>query len=157
MAKSISKIAFGVPSEIDQREINLIIGKFAHAAKLAAESGFAGVEIHASHGYLLDQFLDKQTNLRTDVYGGNAVDRARLLAEVIAAVRKVLPAGCGIGVLVSAVEEKNDEALKDRLEQLDAIIEAGVDYIHISGGTFEKPAVCPYSQAIVTCYMTNRL
>ncbi|CEI70299.1 unnamed protein product [Fusarium venenatum] len=141
LAKSISKIAFGVPREMDAQEINLIIAKFAQAARLATKSGFAGVEIHASHGYLLDQFLSKQTNLRTDGYGGDAVGRARLLTEVIAAVRNVLPVGTCIGVLVSVVEEKDDEDLQDRLRQLDAIMEAGVDYLHISGGTFEKPAM----------------
>ncbi|KAL3595335.1 hypothetical protein FPOAC2_09661 [Fusarium poae] len=141
LAKSISKIAFGVPREIDAQEINLIVAKFAQAARLAANSGFAGVEIHASHGYLLDQFLSKHTNLRTDGYGGDAVGRARLLTEVVAAVRNVLPTGSCIGILVSAVEEKDEEHLQDRLKQLDAIVGAGVDYLHISGGTFEKPAM----------------
>lgn len=142
LPKTISRIAFGVPREVDQQEISLIISKFAHAAKLAATSGFAGVEIHASHGYLLDQFLSNQTNLRSDEYGGDAVGRAKLLIEVIRAIREVLPAGCCIGVLVSAVGDGDDDGtLNDHLQQLDSIVEAGVDYLHISGGTFEKPAV----------------
>jgi 2,4-dienoyl-CoA reductase-like NADH-dependent reductase (Old Yellow Enzyme family) len=144
MAAAVSKLAFGVPREINEQEIEFIIEKFAHAAALAAKSGFAGVEIHASHGYLLDQFLSSQTNHRRDSYGGDAVGRAKLTTDIILAVRKSLPAECCVGVLVSGVESEEDEsAVKDRLDQLSAMVNAGVDYIHVSGGTFEKPAVSP--------------
>ncbi|KAF4963990.1 hypothetical protein FSARC_8040 [Fusarium sarcochroum] len=142
MASAVSKLAFGVPREVDEQEIEMIIEKFARAASLAVKAGFAGVEIHASHGYLLDQFLSNKINLRKDSYGGNAIGRAKLATDIIRAVRKAQPVECCIGVLVSAVESQEDEsALEDRMEQIDAMISAGVDYVHVSGGTFEKPAM----------------
>ncbi|CAJ0547498.1 Ff.00g042520.m01.CDS01 [Fusarium sp. VM40] len=142
LATAVSKLAFGIPREISEQEIEVITEKFAQAAALAAKSGFAGVEIHASHGYLLDQFLSNQTNHRSDSYGGDAVGRAKLITDIILAIRKSLPAECCIGVLVSGAEGEEDmSAAKDRLDQLDAMVNAGVDYLHVSGGTFEKPAM----------------
>ncbi|KAM0242908.1 hypothetical protein ACHAP5_007091 [Fusarium lateritium] len=142
MAMAVSKLAFGVPREVDEGEIQSIVEKFTSAAVLATKSGFAGVEIHASHGYLLDQFLSKQTNLRKDSYGGDAVGRAKFTTDIIRAIRKALPAGSCIGVLVSGPLDSDDSpAVEDRLQQLDVMVDAGVDYLHVSGGTFEKPAM----------------
>jgi 2,4-dienoyl-CoA reductase-like NADH-dependent reductase (Old Yellow Enzyme family) len=68
-------------------DIDAIISSFARAARDAQRVGFDGVELHGAHGYLLDQFLWSRTNRRTDGYGGGPSSRARLGAEVIAAVR----------------------------------------------------------------------
>ncbi|KAF5663829.1 nadh:flavin oxidoreductase nadh oxidase [Fusarium heterosporum] len=142
MATAVSKLAFGVPREIDEQEIQLIIDKFSRASALAVRSGFGGVEIHASHGYLLDQFLSPQTNLRSDNYGGSSIGRAKLTIDIIHAIRQLLPAESCIGILVGGPEDSgNQSAIEDRLQQLDAMVNAGVDYLHISGGTFEKPAM----------------
>lgn len=67
-------------------EIGQIVDQYAHAAKLAISAGFDGVEIHAANGYLLNQFISTNTNLRDDRYGGNVENRARFLLEVVDAV-----------------------------------------------------------------------
>ncbi|KAM0342043.1 hypothetical protein ACHAPU_009771 [Fusarium lateritium] len=142
MARAVSKLAFGVPREMDEQETRLIVDKFTRAAVLAVRSGFAGVEIHASHGYLLDQFLSPQTNLRNDSYGGDATGRAKLTIDIIRAIRQLLPAESCIGILISGPEDSGDQsAIEDRLQQLSAMVDEGVDYLHVSGGTFEKPAM----------------
>ena len=64
-----------------------LVESFARAALLAKNAGFDAVQIHAAHGYLLNQFLSPVTNQRTDAYGGSTENRARLLVEVARAVR----------------------------------------------------------------------
>lgn len=58
-------------------DIDSVVDQFARSARLAAESGFAGVEIHAGHGFLLEQFMSTKTNRRTDAYGGTPEKRAK--------------------------------------------------------------------------------
>lgn len=138
---AVSKLAFGVPREMRGDEIESIVEKFSRAASLAAKAGFKGVEIHASHGYLVDQFLSSKTNLRKDVYGGNASRRAKLAVDIVHAIRATTPDGFCIGILLSAADDGSRSEKSEEFEQLSTIIEAGVDYVHISGGTFERPAV----------------
>lgn len=79
------------PIELDETGIRKVISDFTSATERALQAGFEVIEIHASHGYLLHQFLSPLTNLRTDAYGGSFTNRARLLLEVVDAVKKVLP------------------------------------------------------------------
>ncbi len=75
-----------VPHELSLAEISQLVRDYAAAARGALQAGFDGVEIHAGNGYLIDQFLHGNANLRTDRYGGTAANRARLLWEVCEAV-----------------------------------------------------------------------
>ena len=76
-----------------QAMIEEVIGRFARTAQLGEQAGFTGVEIHAAHGYLLSQFLSPLTNRRTDAWGGSLENRARLLLQIVKAVRAAsLPA-----------------------------------------------------------------
>jgi N-ethylmaleimide reductase len=77
---------FVTPRALELAEIPQIIEQYRFAAKNALEAGFDGVEIHSANGYLLDQFLQDNTNHRTDIYGGSVENRARLLMAVTAAV-----------------------------------------------------------------------
>lgn len=80
------------PRALTVEEIEEIVQAFGRAARLAADAGFAAVEIHGAHGYLIQQFLSPQSNERTDRYGGASVtERARFGAEVIAEVRHRAP------------------------------------------------------------------
>lgn len=79
------------PAELDEKGIQKVISDFASATERALRAGFEVIEIHASHGYLLHQFLSPLTNLRTDAYGGSFDNRIRLLLDVVDAVKKVLP------------------------------------------------------------------
>ena len=70
-------------------EIPGIIEDYRHAAQRAKDAGFEGVELHAANGYLIDQFLQDNSNHRTDQYGGSIENRARLLLEIVAALVSV--------------------------------------------------------------------
>jgi N-ethylmaleimide reductase len=74
------------PRALETAEIPGIVEQFRRGAANAKGAGFDGVEVHAAHGYLLDQFLRDKTNRRADMYGGSAENRARLLVEVMEAV-----------------------------------------------------------------------
>ena len=70
------------PRALDLEEIPTIVAAYRQGAALAKQAGFDGVEVHGANGYLLDQFLQSSTNLRSDAYGGSVENRARLLLEV---------------------------------------------------------------------------
>ncbi|MDO9507937.1 MAG: tRNA-dihydrouridine synthase [Thermovirgaceae bacterium] len=79
-----------MPMGLSSDEISSLPQLFADAARRAVGAGYSGVEIHACHGYLLGQFLSPMTNLRSDSYGGEVKNRARLIFEVHDAVRHVV-------------------------------------------------------------------
>lgn len=70
------------PRALETQEVKDIVLKFKRGAENAKLAGFDGVELHAANGYLIDQFLQDSTNLRTDEYGGSLENRARLLLEI---------------------------------------------------------------------------
>lgn len=142
LARAVSKIVFGTPREMTVDDIGKLVGQFARAARLASRSGFAGVELHASHGYLLAQFLSAATNRRKDAYGGTPANRARIVVEIIKAVRAEVPASFCVGIILTAVHgSASTEEFQSFIEQAQLIRDAGVDFIEISGGTFETPSV----------------
>ncbi|MFF3772776.1 2,4-dienoyl-CoA reductase [Streptomyces sp. NPDC002232] len=83
---------FGRPTAMTPRQIEDTVARFAVTARRAEEAGFDGVEVHAAHGYLLSQFLSPLVNTRTDRWGGSLENRARLLLDVVRAVRAGRPA-----------------------------------------------------------------
>ncbi len=101
------------PRALDLGEIPGILEDYRRAAKAAVEeAGFDGVEIHAANGYLVDQFLRSNSNLRTDAYGGAIENRARFLFKVVDAVTE--GAGKGrVGIRLSPVTPANDAADPD--------------------------------------------
>ncbi|VVD28237.1 MULTISPECIES: oxidoreductase [Paraburkholderia] len=89
-----------LPRALAPEEMPGVIEEFRHAAALAKQAGFDGVELHAANGYLPDQFLQDGSNHRTDAYGGSLENRARFLFEVLDAIGSVWDAG-QIGVRLS--------------------------------------------------------
>ena len=79
------------PKAMSKEEIIKTVQDFKDGAKNAFEAGFNGVEIHAANGYLLHQFFNRTSNIRTDEYGGSIENRARILFEIIDAIREVVP------------------------------------------------------------------
>jgi 2,4-dienoyl-CoA reductase-like NADH-dependent reductase (Old Yellow Enzyme family)/NADPH-dependent 2,4-dienoyl-CoA reductase/sulfur reductase-like enzyme len=75
---------------LEQADIDLVVSQFAAAALRAKTAGFDAIELHSAHGYLLSSFLSPKSNNRTDGYGGQTANRARILLEVIAAVRQAV-------------------------------------------------------------------
>ena len=78
---------YPVPKEMDLNDIKKVINDFANGAKNADKAGFDVLEIHAAHGYLINEFLSPISNKRTDKYGGSLENRARLLLEIISAIK----------------------------------------------------------------------
>ncbi|MHC2990894.1 NADH:flavin oxidoreductase [Pontibacter sp. HJ8] len=83
--KTVTPRALSIP------EIKQIVQDYKQAAKNAMDAGFDGVEVHASNGYLLHQFFNSTSNIRTDEYGGSKENRARILFEVLEAIQEVVP------------------------------------------------------------------
>ena len=109
---------------------------FARAAARARAAGYDAVQIHAAHGYLLSEFLSPFFNRRTDRYGGDPGRRARLAAEVVAAVREAV--GPDFPVLIKLNSEDflpGGATTDDLLVTAAAVQQAGVDAIELSGGT----------------------
>lgn len=150
LARIISAVVFGVPREMTKEDISKVVQQFADGARIAHESGFAGIQVHAAHGYLLAQFLSAKTNRRMDEYGGSSKKRAKIVVEVIEAIRKVVPAEFCVGIKLNSVDHQSQEALDECIEQLEEICNAGIDFLEISGGTYENP--------VVSCLMaSNRI
>ncbi|MGB7815875.1 MAG: alkene reductase [Methylotenera sp.] len=128
---------FVTPRALAAGELPGIVNEYIHATKCAFAAGFDGVEIHAANGYLLDQFLRDGSNKRTDNYGGNFENRARLLLEVTKAVVAVAGAG-RVGVRISPVNPFND--MKDSKPQAlfnfvaEALNQFNLAYLHVVEG-----------------------
>ncbi len=123
-----------VPKELTVGEIKEIIGYFADAAVRAKKAGFDGIEIHGAHGYLIDQFLSPSSNKRKDRYGGGAQNRARLLTEIIQAIKGGVGGGFPVWCRINGMEygTKGSTTLEDAKETARLAQEAGADAIHVS-------------------------
>uniref|UniRef100_UPI0006E2614C oxidoreductase n=1 Tax=Streptomyces atriruber TaxID=545121 RepID=UPI0006E2614C len=123
------------PREMTLDEIHGTVADFAAAARRAVDAGFAGVEVHAANGYLLQQFLARNTNHRTDAYGGPVAHRIRFVVEVVRAVADEIDAervGVRIapGITVNGIEEGDTEDIYPRL--VDALKDIGdLAYLHV--------------------------
>jgi 2,4-dienoyl-CoA reductase (NADPH2) len=115
-------------------DIEKVVGDFADAADRAKRAGFDGIEIHGGHGYLISSFISPKTNKRTDAYGGSVEKRARLLVEVIQAVRERVGEGFPVWCRLDGMEIRTDGgiSLEDAQETAVLAEAAGADAIHVS-------------------------
>ncbi|MCJ1412951.1 hypothetical protein MMC19_007052 [Ptychographa xylographoides] len=144
IAKALTALLFGTPREMSIEEINGpqgAIAQFVAGAKQAFDAGFKGIELHAAHGYLLAQFLSPATNLRTDVYGGTASNRAAIVIQIIQQIRAATSSQFCIGIKLNSVDAATSASLSDVVEQIRLIVEAGVDFLEVSGGTYEDSSM----------------
>jgi 2,4-dienoyl-CoA reductase-like NADH-dependent reductase (Old Yellow Enzyme family) len=133
------RTAFAAPRALSGEEIEAIIERFGVAARTFVEAGFAGVQIHGAHGYLVSQFLSPLTNQRTDVWGGDAARRRRFLLEVVRRVREAVGDGVPVSVKLNSADfQRGGFAEDESLQVVKALGEAGVDLLEVSGGTYEK-------------------
>ncbi len=130
-------------------DINQVVADFGRAAGRARAAGFDGVQIHAAHGYLLSQFLSPAFNRRSDDYGGDIQNRARILLEVLQSIRQV------VGHHFPVFAKLNSEDFIERgLTPEDALQvgllldRAGIDAVEISGGTMESGSLIPFRKEI---------
>jgi 2,4-dienoyl-CoA reductase-like NADH-dependent reductase (Old Yellow Enzyme family) len=130
----------GVCREMCAADLEALTAAFAGAARRAQAAGFDGVQVHAAHGYLLSQFLSPDANRRMDGYGGDLVGRARLLLEVLAAVRGAV--GADFPLLVKLNSEDlapGGFSVEEMLEAAGMLAGAGVDAVELSGGRVVNP------------------
>lgn len=130
---------FATPRALTGAEVEGLITRFATTAKVAAQAGFDGVQVHGAHGYLVSQFLSPRTNLRDDDWGGSDEKRSRFLFEVLRAVRAAVGADVSVSLKLNSADFQRGGFGEDEsmalLEQLD---DHDLDLIEISGGTYES-------------------
>ena len=129
-----------IPKEMDADDIAAVLEAFAQGARYVCEAGFDGIELHASTGYLIEQFLSPYSNKRKDAYGGSLENRCRFLFEVLDALRKAWkgePMILGVKLTVR-------QRIPGGLTQADGCQAAqwldqqkGVDFVHVSQGPYE--------------------
>ncbi len=123
------------PRELDLDGIARVRLTFRDAAIRADRAGFDVIEIHAAHGYLLQEFLSPVSNDRSDAYGGSLENRARLLLEVADTIREVWPRERPLFVRISATDwVDNGWALEDSVRLAALLRDHGVDLIDASSG-----------------------
>ncbi|MBV7273414.1 FAD-dependent oxidoreductase [Clostridium sp. PL3] len=132
--------------EMTNEEVKNLVQDFINAAERCYKAGIDGVELHAAHGYMLNQFLSPFTNKRTDEYGGNTENRARIIKEIIQGIRERVGREYPVIMRISADEFLKDSVfpIKEEGLQLEEAVEIckylvpfGLDAINVSAGIYE--------------------
>jgi 2,4-dienoyl-CoA reductase-like NADH-dependent reductase (Old Yellow Enzyme family) len=138
----IANTGLPVPRELSVPEIAQIVDGFAAAARRAVVAGFQVIDLHAAHGFLLHQFLSPTANHRTDEYGGSLAGRARLLREVVRAVRAAIGDQTVLAARLSATEWiEGGWDLEQTIEVARWIADDGVQFLDVSSGGLNRPPV----------------
>ncbi|MFY9237542.1 MAG: FAD-dependent oxidoreductase [Roseovarius sp.] len=118
-------------------KLRQLISKFGSAAARMKTAGFDGIEVAASHGYLIAQFMSPQINQRTDAYGGSLENRMRFLMEVLAEIRANVGPDLPVGVRISGDELASDGLTPEEVLEICSFLEAegAVDYLNITSGS----------------------
>jgi 2,4-dienoyl-CoA reductase (NADPH2) len=152
-----------VPQMMSREDIRQTIHDFGQGARRAREAGLDGVETHSANGYLFTQFLSSAINNRKDEYGGPLQNRARFLLEVVAEIRKQVGDDFHVQVKINGADYANavfpwagkGNTVEDTIQICRWLEEAGVDAVHISGGSsfphpFNPPGGFPVDWALRT-------
>ncbi len=127
----------GVPKALEMEEIRMLAGAFGDAARRCQEAGFDFIEIHAAHGYLINQFMSPNANRRTDAYGGSFENRIRFLLEVMADIRQKCGRDFPLGIRMNGEDYIDDGwTLPDALRLAPLLQTHGADYVHVSAGVY---------------------
>ncbi len=143
--------SYKTPRQMSAEDIVLVKQNFVRAAIRAQCAGYAAIEIHAAHGYLISEFLSPGVNLRDDEYGGSFENRTRFLKEILSEIKTAVQ--IPVGVRISAQSwVKGDWSLDDSVQLAKKLEALGAAFIHVStGGFFERtdsvPTVAPLYQA----------
>lgn len=130
------------PKALTELEIREIVEKFSVTASKAEQAGFAGVQIHAAHGYLLSQFLSPISNKREDEWGGTIENRSRMLIEVVRAVRSAVSDTFAVSVKLNSADfQRGGFSEDDARYVIEQLNNEAVDLVELSGGSYESPAM----------------
>ena len=133
---------FETPREATNAEIKDIIQRFGNSAAICKKVGFSGVQIHAAHGYLINQFLSPHHNRRTDEWGGSPEKRRHFLLSVYTEIRRQVGPDFIVAIKINSADfQKGGFTEEESINTIRAIAEAGIDLIEVSGGTYEAPAM----------------
>jgi 2,4-dienoyl-CoA reductase-like NADH-dependent reductase (Old Yellow Enzyme family)/thioredoxin reductase len=120
--------------------IQELILRFGDAAERACAAGFELIEIHGAHGYLINQFLSRFSNIREDHFGGDIPGRTRFAKEIVAEIRKRIGEDFPLSFKISAQEfVSNGLTPRESIEILKILVEAGVDAVQVSAGNDATP------------------
>lgn len=120
--------------------IQALVSQFGDAAGRALEAGFELIEIHGAHGYLINQFLSRFSNIRDDAYGGDISGRTRFAREIVQEVRDRVGQAFPISFKISAMEFVKDGLdMDESIRILEILIQAGVDVVQVSAGNDATP------------------
>ncbi|MDQ6594909.1 oxidoreductase [Bacillus salipaludis] len=127
-----------MPKELEVEEIQEIINGYVETAERVKKGGLDGVEIVASHGYLISQFWSSRLNLRTDQYGGSFENRLRFLKEIIEGIRQKVGSEIAVGMRVSVDDYETNGSTFEEVKEILVYIEkeiGGLDYFNLTGGS----------------------
>jgi 2,4-dienoyl-CoA reductase-like NADH-dependent reductase (Old Yellow Enzyme family)/thioredoxin reductase len=146
-----------IPHVLNKGEIRELVEKFGQAARRAKEAGYDGVELHGTHGYLLNEFFSCYSNRRTDEYGGTLENRMRFSVEIYRRVRELTGDDFLIGYRFNAREFAPVETpLEDVVALCQRLEQEGVDLLHMSVGNSETPGMLikfiPFGSSPRGCY-----
>ena len=139
-----------VPRPLEVWEIAELLEAYGHGARRIREAGMDAVEVHAAHGYLIQQFLSPFNNKRTDRYGGSFDNRVRFLEEILEAIRSAVP-GFPIGMTITMDEMVEGGLGVEEMQQVGKRVEDKLVYFNVRGGTYtgmrgglKTPYVAPW-------------
>ncbi|HZR34340.1 MAG TPA: NADH:flavin oxidoreductase/NADH oxidase family protein [Nevskia sp.] len=133
---------FETPREATTAEIEDIILRFGRSAAICKKAGFSGVQIHGAHGYLVSQFLSPHHNRRADQWGGSPENRRRFVLAVYAEIRRQVGPTFPVGIKLNSADfQRGGFTEEESIATIQALADAGIDLIEISGGTYETPAM----------------
>ncbi|KAJ7765270.1 hypothetical protein B0H16DRAFT_1367650 [Mycena metata] len=146
LSNLLHRIMFQIPRSMSLADIDDVVNAFVRGAKLAAQTGYDGVELHAAHGYLLAQFMSPKSNQRTDKYSCSPSNALRLLHRIVLVIRAAVPSNFILGLKLNAADYTDSGEVSRALNHLRTIAEwRMVDFIEISGGDYEKPDFLTHS------------
>lgn len=124
-----------LPKAMSKDDIQQLMKDFTSATERSLKAGFKVIEIHAAHGYLINEFLSPLSNLRTDEYGGSFENRIRILLEIVAAIRSVIKEEIPLFVRISASDwVEGGWTIEDSIVLSKVLKTKGVDLIDCSSG-----------------------
>lgn len=139
-------IQHDMPRALRTDEIPDIVNDYAQAARNAISAGFDGIELHGANGYLINQFIDSQANLRDDQYGGSLQNRLRFMTEVVTAVSAAIGkerVGIRLAPLTTLMGSRDDTPEATYLAAASVLNALGIAYIHIAEADWEDAPVMP--------------
>jgi 2,4-dienoyl-CoA reductase-like NADH-dependent reductase (Old Yellow Enzyme family)/thioredoxin reductase len=127
----------GTPRELTTDDIKEVVNAFGDSARRCKEGGFDFIEIHAAHGYLINQFMAPNSNMREDEYGGSFENRIRFMLEVFRNIKMKTDDDFPVGIRLNGEDYAKDGFMLEEAIKLASVLEKeGADYLHVSAGIY---------------------